>query len=763
MKKDVSTNGFVARLLPARWLLFTLAIAAGLVAWPLSSRLTLDRRLESMFRPDDPNLVAYQELKAAFGGNAVAMVVYRDVDAFSSDGFQRNDDIGDRIQSLTGVAGILSPAVLNRAIQTLRPVNAATLASGASETPALASEDDEFAQRFDEIFAGYTHTADHQYVSVVAMLSPDHDAATIQGLRTIVDELRGSGDSAVLVGEPVLLHDGFSLIERDSARLAIWTIALLSIVLLVSLRDLRFVALAALVIGWSVLVTRAVAVVLSIQLSIVSSILTAIVTVIAVASVLHLGVRYRVARRRGATGMESTRVTLQTLAMPIFWTCATDSAGFAALLYSRIRPVQDFGVMIAIASAAVLVAILVFAPAIMSIAVERSSSSSSRSRHGTRIRRRCIELASWFVIHRKLVAIASMVMLSILVVQVSKLETETSFLNNFRESSEIAHAYDLVEREFGGAGVWDVVLPAPASISQADFDEIRQLQDKLRAIEVDGIRLTKVLSIADVEGAIAQLPLLGFAPVEARLTGMRLAMPVLSDALLTPAGTAPRQLRIMLRSNEQLPAETKSRLIEQVRSVVDEHFESLDAGATQDASPPKASVTGYYVLIASWIRQLVDDQWRCLAASGILVWLLLAIACRSFRLATAAVVPNLVPVFLVLAVVGLLGDKINMGAAMIAAVSIGLSIDSSVHYLAGYQRRRWRGHDAFSSAVHAAGAISMPVIAATLALVLGFSVLGTSEFVPTATFGILIAATLSVGTLVNLTLLPAMVRLVDHD
>ena len=144
------------------------------------------------------------------------------------------------------------------------------------------------------------------------------------------------------------------------------------------------------------------------------------------------------------------------------------------------------------------------------------------------------------------------------------------------------------------------------------------------------------------------------------------------------------------------------------------------------------------------------------------MWLLLVVAFHSLRLATAALLPNLLPVFLVLAVVGMLGDKINMGAAMIAAVSVGLSIDSSVHFLDGYMKRRRRGHDATTSAIHAAGAISLPVIAATIALVVGFGVLGTSEFVPTATFGMLIAATLSVGSVINLTLLPAMVRLFDQ-
>ncbi len=759
MIKDLRDDRIVDKIIRWRWFMFVLAAVLGIAAWPLAQRLTLDRRLESMFRPDDPKLIDYRELKTAFGGNAVAMVVYHDPTAFTREGIERNRELGETIKTIPGVQGILSPAIINRAIETVRPPSVSALFGDSSNQPAFTNPDDAFAKKFDDIFAGYTHTANHQYASVVALLSPDQDPTTVESLRSIVRTLTDAGTEAALVGEPVLLHDGFTLIQRDGTRLAVWTIALLSIVLLVSLRDLRFVVLSALTIFWAVLVTRAMVVLLSIQLSIVSSILTAIVTVIAVASVLHLGVRYRTARRRGASNTSATSATLISLSGPIFWTCATDAAGFAALLFSRIRPVQDFGVMIAIAATAVMLGIALFAPALMSVPTRRSVVTKPRSEFAHRMRRACMRLAAWFVAHRQAAGVTSIVMFGVLLVGVSKLETETSFLNNFRPESEIARAYDLVEREFGGAGVWDVVLDAPETLTQADMDSVRDLEAKLKAIEVDGSRLSKVLSIADVEEVLAELPLLGFASPDVRMAGMRLAMPVISDALLTPANSgSARRLRIMLRSDEQLSAETKNQLIARVREVVDDHALS---NQKSDTSSPR--VTGYYVLIATWIRQLVDDQWRCLVASGVLVWLLLVVAFRSLRLATAALLPNLLPVFLVLAVVGVFGDKINMGAAMIAAVSIGLSIDSSVHFLAGYQKRRQRGHDATTSAVHAAGAISLPVIAATVALVVGFSVLGTSEFVPTATFGVLIAATLSVGTVVNLTLLPAMVRLFDQN
>jgi hypothetical protein len=212
----------------------------------------------------------------------------------------------------------------------------------------------------------------------------------------------------------------------------------------------------------------------------------------------------------------------------------------------------------------------------------------------------------------------------------------------------------------------------------------------------------------------------------------------------------------MLRSREQLDSTEKDRLISEVQRIVAEHTSSERWRAVIGDSQP-GRVTGYHVLMARLIGQLLGDQWRCFAASSLLVWLLLAVATRSLRLATAALIPNLLPVFVVLAMLGLLGGRINMGAAMIAAVSIGISIDGSVHLLLAYLNYRRTGHSSKRSIVMSAARIGVPVLLATAALVLGFGVLATSEFVPTATFGLLVSVTLALGTLVNLTLLPAFV------
>jgi hypothetical protein len=786
------------RLVAWRLPLALLGLVILAAAWPLSAGLRMNRTIDQMFAPDDPGLLAYQELRESFGGNAVVMLVYRDNELFTPAGIGRAKALSDRVQSVPGVRGVLSIDELNDVLGVIRPAGLGRAAN--AQAAPLLRDRDPVAREFDRLFVGYTHSSDHKLGSIVALLDVSDQqrgfADAVRGLGEITRDMPPGTTDAVLVGEPVLLEQGFDLIQRDGERLAWLTVALLSPCVLLLIRSLRFVVLQAIVILWSVAVTRALLKLLGFELSLVSSILTALVTVIAVTSVIHLGSAQRAFRQRGYRIKTATTRAIAWIMPPIFWACATDAAGFISLSLSGIAPVREFGVMMAIASMAVFAAILLFTPLMITGGSQRFDALQRFGQLfdpktvggiGYRIRKGALRLAVVMVRHRRAMIALTAVLLGIVFLGVNRLEIESSFLRNFRQSSPLVAAYQMVESEFSGAGVWDIVLDAPDSLSGRYMDQVRELEGRLRGIEIDGQRLTKVLSLADADKIASSITLLRFAPPSARLAGMRTAIPEFSDALLVPRNPKPqtpdqpspsttsnpddaapqsapaaephqRKLRIMLRSQEHIPAETKIAMIREVERVVQEQTSSPQWAACFDAAHPSrpGRVTGYYVLLARVVSQLIGDQWLCLLLSAVLVWSLLVLAMRSFTLASIALIPNILPVLAVLAILGALGIKMNMGAAMIAAVSIGLSIDGSVHFVSNYQRKIARGRTPLHATLYAQKQIGLPLLMATIALVVGFSVLAMSEFVPTATFGILTAAALVTGTLTNLTLLPAL-------
>jgi predicted RND superfamily exporter protein len=240
---------------------------------------------------------------------------------------------------------------------------------------------------------------------------------------------------------------------------------------------------------------------------------------------------------------------------------------------------------------------------------------------------------------------------------------------------------------------------------------------------------------------------------ELRYQALAAAMPTFMRALRKPADAdGEGRLRIMLRASERQPAEAKQRLIAEVQRLADAAF--------RDQQP---EVTGFFVLLTNLIKSILRDQWVTFFAASAAIMGMIFVAFRSWRYALIAMIPNAAPIYMVMGLLGWLGLKMNMGAAMIAAVSMGLSVDSSIHYFAAFRRSRQEGLSVREALVRCQQSVGLAMIFSTVALVIGFSVLVTSEFVPTIYFGALMSLAMLGGLFGNLIVLPLMLSWIERD
>ena len=131
-------------------------------------------------------------------------------------------------------------------------------------------------------------------------------------------------------------------------------------------------------------------------------------------------------------------------------------------------------------------------------------------------------------------------------------------------------------------------------------------------------------------------------------------------------------------------------------------------------------MTGFYVLLTNLITSVLRDQWICFAVATVGVGIMMTLAFRSLLLALIALVPNVLPILAVLGAMGWLGVKVNMGAAMIAAVSMGLSVDSSIHYITSFRRARAAGQSVTAALDDVQQSVGRAVVYSTIALIVGF-------------------------------------------
>lgn len=719
----------------ARWWLLPLGLLLCAAGWYAGRGLSFDRSIENMFAADDPLLSPFKKLQRTFGGNELALAAYTDRELLTPAGLERLEHLTADLAAVPGVAGAFS-LTQNSALGKL----------------ALLSP---LRQTLLELSRGYTISADLRTAGIICTLQPEAESPvarseTIDRLRALVGRPPYHG---VLAGEPVMVVDGFRSLDRDGSVLGATASLLLTAVLLGCFRSLRWVLVPAAVVQAALFATRGILVAAGMSLSMVSSMLWAIITVVGVATVVHLIVRYR-AWRAALPPPAALQRAGGDLAGPIFWSLATDAVGFGSLLAAHVGPVRDFGTMMMIGSLLILPAMLLLVPGM--VLAGTFDRDPRRVWGEDRLEAALAGLAVWVCRHGRLVAVACVAIAGAGVLGAARLEIETDFTRNFRAASPVVRAYSFVEERLGGVGAWDVVVPVPRGDLIDFFDRLARLQGCLRSPPLaggslhkgeGGAGITKVLSPLDV---LAMLPLARprtDAELEQRLALLSREFPLVGFLYgRDPAAPQRLYLRIMLRSHERQPAAAKKRLIAAVRRVAAEHF-------------PEAEVTGYFVLLANLIESVVRDQWLTFAVASLGIGAMMLAAFRSLRLALVALVPNALPVVLVTGAMGWAKMPLNMGAAMIAAVSMGLAVDSSIHYLTAYRRALAAGLGVEQALLDGHLRAGRAMFFSTLALVAGFAALSASQFVPTIYFGVLVSAAMVGGLAGNLVVLPCLLRL----
>lgn len=738
-----------AQLVKYRTALLIVGMLAGALMVVPSTWVVMDRSIEKMFAPDDPVLPLFHRVKRVFGGNEVILAVYDDPDLFADDesGMERLLAVRTCLEALPGVKGVLSIDMpIGRRVvsqQTSVPANVRRL------------------------FQGYTHGADQRTACVGCMLYPEsatsvsHDE-TIASIRHIMANLPHGLQPGSIAGEPVMISDAFRYVSEDGDRLLWTTTVLLALVILVCFRSIRWVVIPILVVQLALLLTNGTMGLMGVEISLVSSIFTAVITVIGIATVVHVIVRFRDARNDNKTPREALQAAAGILIAPIFWACLTDAIGFSSLLASSVKPVQDFGLMLAGGSLMVLVSAALIVPGLTLIG-RRDADPHAVWGEGwldDHLRR----MSEYVQGHARLVGLLTMVIAAVTIYGLRWTKTESDFTRNFRQSTSIVKSYELVESKLGGAGVCDVVIPAPAKLDWDFIVRVLRFEHRLRSeVKVPAVDeqtppepgLTKVISVADAIMAGSPMNLararnrrLRNVYISAGLKTMRARIPTFYDALYVQDPDDPDKhwFRVMLRSRERQTADVKKAIISQVEQITRQEF-------------PTAELGGYFVMLTKLIDSVLSDQWRTFGVALLGILMTMVVAFGSLRLALMAIFPNAVPILMVNGMMGWLGLPVNMGAAMIAAVSIGLSIDGSIHYLMSFQRARRSGlsvHDALNEVQQTVG---RAMVLSTVALVVGFCAMANSQFVPTIYFGVLVSLAMLGGLLGNLIWLPLLLKL----
>jgi predicted RND superfamily exporter protein len=580
-----------------------------------------------------------------------------------------------------------------------------------------------------------------------------------------------------LGGLPMISDDMISFIKKDLSVFGIGVFIFLVVMLTTIFRQARWVILPLLSCVFAGLLMVGLLGMVGWKVTVISSNFISLMLILTMSMNVHLIVRYRQLRRDNPELDQHALVldVCKRMVLPCLYTALTTMIGFASLVVSGIKPVIDFGWMMTIGLGVTFLTSFSLFPAIL-ILLDRAKIQGSQNSEVPFTR----ALASFTEKNGGKVLILSLLLAIVSAVGMSKLKVENSFINYFSKSTEIYQGLKLIDDKLGGTTPLDVILKFDETKEYGeveedtgddddefgDFDDLFGEEEgdvsdawftdykieRVKAVHdyLDGLpAVGKVLSLASLlrlaedlnEGA-------PFDAFELAIINKR-APDELKASMLDPyISIENNEARINLRILDSLENLRRNDLLIQIND---------DLQNKLGLEPDDFQVNGILVLYNNMLQSLFRSQILTLGVVMLGIALMLVVLFRSVSLAVIGIIPNLLAAAIILGLMGLLNIPLDLMTITIAAVTIGIAVDNSIHYIYRF-REEYPKHQDYIKTMHYCHAnIGRAVFYTAITIIVGFSIMVMSNFIPTIYFGLLIALAMFIALLAVLTLLPKLI------
>jgi len=599
-------------------------------------------------------------------------------------------------------------------------------------------------------------------------LTLERQEADIDRVRDILARYR-SHATIYLGGVPMITADMMRFIRHDIVTFGTSVVAILGLALAFAFRRLRWVVIAFGIAGSASIFAVGVLGYIGWPVTVVSSNFLSLILIFSVSLAVHLIVRYEElsALQPDLGRRELIASTMRSKAAPCLYTVLTTMVAFASLVLSGIRPVIDFGWMMAIALASAFVFAFLLFPAVLALLDKQPARMTAGFTQA--VTARFARAADRW---RLAVLCLSAGIVIICIFGMRQLSVENRFIDYFRESTEIFRGMSLIDEKLGGTTPLDVIIDAPESTAPDSTDDpLADLFDyadddaittrsywfnthRLAEIEtiheyLDGLPDTgKVLSL---HTAMSTLDTLDEDDILddffLSLLYQRLPESVHAQMVAPYFSEERDQIRFSIRVRESDASLQRETLIRSIES----HLAALP-----ELEGTSVSLSGMLILYNNLLQSLFRSQIMTLGAVFVAIVIAFAVLFRSVRVAAIAIVPNVVAAGLVLGLMGWLGIPLDIMTITIAAISVGIAVDDTIHYLHRYRIEWEKDRDYRAAIFRSHASIGQAMYYTTFIITVGFVILAVSNFVPTALFGLLTGFAMIAALVCDLLLLPAM-------
>ena len=608
-------------------------------------------------------------------------------------------------------------------------------------------------------------------------------------VRALVETYRPSA-TIFLGGPDMITADMITFIKSDLLVFSIGILFFIIITLSVIFRSPRWVILPLITCTLCLLIMLGFLSWLDWRLTVISSNFVSLLLIISLALTIHLIVRYRELHADNSEMDQRQLVseTVLSMAKPCLYTVLTTIVAFSSLVVSNIRPVIDFGWMMTLGISLSLIITFVVIPAGMMIFGKSNNTASSDNSASVTTK------FAHFTEHRgSLVLMLAAVLSVVSIVGVTRLEVENRFIDYFRSDTEIYQGMETIDTALGGTTPLDIIIQAPSFApltseqdntafddfddeygvdefddEYADFggfdeeDSSKELSNsywfsstgladlsKLTDFLEDQPEIGKVSSLVQINQVAADL--MGHKLNDFEIAFMRQS---LSDEIYQQM-VAPfliedlDEARIQLRAMETAGLK-RAQLLDKIR-----HYATQEVGIADT----DIRFTGLLVLYNNMLQSLFQSQIMTLGAVFVGIMLMFLVLFRSVTISIIAILPNFLAAGVVLGGMGIFAIPLDMMTITIAAITVGIGVDHAIHYITRFEREFAVDGNYIATMYRAHASIGRALFYTAITIIVGFSILALSNFIPSIYFGLLTGLAMSAALLGSMTLLPKLILL----